>query len=73
MQEFSERSTGVLTLTHAGVGRSVTVQEGRLVFAVRPGTCSSPPSPYDLGLFAAQCMQAMHRRPRESVRCVRLI
>jgi len=28
-----ERVTGLLTLTHAGVGRSVTVQEGRLVFA----------------------------------------
>jgi hypothetical protein len=34
VQEFSEeRRTGVLTLTHAGVGRSVAVQEGRLVFA----------------------------------------
>lgn len=34
VQEVHEgRSTGVLTLTHAGVGRSVTVQEGRLVFA----------------------------------------
>jgi hypothetical protein len=34
VQEFSEqRRTGVLTLTHAGVGRSVTIQEGRLVFA----------------------------------------
>jgi hypothetical protein len=34
VQEFSaRRSTGVLTLTHAGVGRSVTIQEGRLVFA----------------------------------------
>jgi hypothetical protein len=28
-----ERWTGVLTLTHAGVGRGVTVQEGRMVFA----------------------------------------
>jgi hypothetical protein len=28
-----ERSTGLLTLTHVGVGRSVLVQEGRLVFA----------------------------------------
>lgn len=27
------RWTGVLTLTHAGVGKSVTVQDGRLVFA----------------------------------------
>jgi hypothetical protein len=34
VQDFHEqRQTGVLTLTHAGVGRSVTVQEGRLVFA----------------------------------------
>ena len=34
VQDFSEqRRTGVLTLTHAGVGRSVTIQEGRLVFA----------------------------------------
>jgi len=30
---YEERRTGVLTLTHAGVGRSVTIQEGRLVFA----------------------------------------
>jgi Domain of unknown function (DUF4388) len=30
---YEERRTGVLTLTHAGVGRSVTLQEGRLVFA----------------------------------------
>lgn len=28
-----ERSTGLLTLTHVGVGRSILVQEGRLVFA----------------------------------------
>jgi len=28
-----ERATGLLTLAHAGVGRSVTVQDGRLVFA----------------------------------------
>lgn len=28
-----ERATGLLTLAHAGVGRSVTVQAGRLVFA----------------------------------------
>ena len=28
-----ERWTGVLTLTHAGVGRSVTLQDGRMVFA----------------------------------------
>ena len=27
------RTTGVLTLTHAGIGKSVIVQEGRLVFA----------------------------------------
>ncbi|HEY7411644.1 MAG TPA: DUF4388 domain-containing protein [Vicinamibacteria bacterium] len=27
------RCTGVLTLTHMGIGRSITVQEGRLVFA----------------------------------------
>ena len=34
VQDFYEqRRTGVLTLTHAGVGRSVTIQEGRLVFA----------------------------------------
>ena len=34
VQDISEqRRTGVLTLTHAGVGRSVTIQEGRLVFA----------------------------------------
>ena len=31
VQEYHEqRRTGVLTLTHAGVGRSVTLQEGRL-------------------------------------------
>ena len=28
-----QRRTGILTLTHAGVGRGVTIQEGRLVFA----------------------------------------
>src|SRR5512145_2327044 len=28
-----QRWTGVLTLTHMGIGKSVTVQEGRLVFA----------------------------------------
>jgi hypothetical protein len=28
-----EQATGLLTLTHMGVGRSITVQEGRLVFA----------------------------------------
>jgi hypothetical protein len=34
IHELSEhRWTGVLTLTHAGVGRSVTVQQGRMVFA----------------------------------------
>jgi uncharacterized protein DUF4388 len=34
VQEYHEqRRTGVLTLTHAGIGRSVTLQEGRLVFA----------------------------------------
>jgi hypothetical protein len=34
VQDLSEeRRTGVLTLTLAGVGRSVTIQEGRLVFA----------------------------------------
>lgn len=34
VQELSERrGTGVLTLTQAGIGRSVTIQEGRLVFA----------------------------------------
>jgi hypothetical protein len=30
---YEQRTTGVLTLTHAGVGRSVAIQEGRLVFA----------------------------------------
>jgi hypothetical protein len=30
---FERRWTGVLTLTHAGVGKSVVVQEGRMVFA----------------------------------------
>jgi len=33
-----QRWTGILTLTHAGVGRGVTIQDGRLVFA----TSSSP-------------------------------
>lgn len=34
VQMLSEqRWTGTLTLTHAGVGRSVTVQDGRMVFA----------------------------------------
>ena len=34
VRDFHEqRRTGVLTLTHAGVGRSVAIQEGRLVFA----------------------------------------
>ena len=34
VQHLHERRwTGVLTLTHVGIGRSVTVQEGRLVFA----------------------------------------
>jgi Domain of unknown function (DUF4388) len=34
VQDLAEhRWTGVLTLTNAGIGRSVTVQEGRLVFA----------------------------------------
>jgi hypothetical protein len=33
-----QRWTGILTLTHAGIGRSVTIQDGRLVFA----TSSSP-------------------------------
>jgi Domain of unknown function (DUF4388) len=34
LQDLAEhRCTGVLTLTNGGVGRSVTVQEGRLVFA----------------------------------------
>ena len=34
VQQLHERRwTGLLTLTHMGVGRSVTVQEGRLVFA----------------------------------------
>src|SRR5262245_33816857 len=28
-----QRWTGVLTLTHVGIGKSVLVQEGRLVFA----------------------------------------
>src|SRR5688572_4089200 len=28
-----ERITGLLTLTHAGVGRSVAIQDGRMVFA----------------------------------------
>lgn len=32
-QLYEERWNGVLTLTHAGVGKSVTVNEGRLVFA----------------------------------------
>jgi hypothetical protein len=30
---YVSRWTGVLTLTHMGVGRSVTVQQGRMVFA----------------------------------------
>lgn len=30
---YQQRWTGVVTLTHAGIGRSVTIQEGRLVFA----------------------------------------
>ena len=30
---YERRWTGVLTLTQAGIGRSVTIQEGRLVFA----------------------------------------
>jgi hypothetical protein len=30
---YEQRWTGVLTLTHAGIGRSVTFQDGRLVFA----------------------------------------
>jgi hypothetical protein len=39
VQALHERHfTGVLTLTHAGVGRRVTVQEGQLVF----GTSSDP-------------------------------
>ena len=34
VQELHEqRTTGVLTLTHVGVGRSVAIQDGRLVFA----------------------------------------
>lgn len=34
LQDLHEhRATGVLTLTHAGVGRSVAFQEGRMVFA----------------------------------------
>ena len=34
VQDLHERRwTGLLTLTHAGIGRSVTVQDGRLVFA----------------------------------------
>lgn len=34
IQELQRRRwTGVLTLTHVGVGRSVTVQDGRMVFA----------------------------------------
>lgn len=34
VQHVHERRwTGVLTLTHAGVGKSITVQDGRLVFA----------------------------------------
>ena len=34
VQELQQRRwSGVLTLTHAGVGRSVTVQDGRMVFA----------------------------------------
>jgi hypothetical protein len=34
VQELHEdRATGVLTLTQAGVGRSIAIQEGRLVFA----------------------------------------
>jgi uncharacterized protein DUF4388 len=34
VQHFCEQgTTGVLTLTQAGVGRSITIQEGRLVFA----------------------------------------
>ena len=34
VQDLHERQwTGVLTLTHAGVGKSVVVQEGRMVFA----------------------------------------
>src|SRR5439155_20516762 len=32
------RWTGLLTLTHMGVGRSVTVQEGRMVFAASTST-----------------------------------
>jgi hypothetical protein len=32
-QLHTERVTGLLTLTHVGVGRSITVQDGRLVFA----------------------------------------
>lgn len=30
---YEKRWSGVLTLTHAGVGKSVTVQDGRMVFA----------------------------------------
>ena len=34
VQELHEqRATGVLTLTHAGVGRSIAIQDGRMVFA----------------------------------------
>ena len=32
------RWTGLLTLTHMGVGRSVTVQQGRMVFAASTST-----------------------------------
>ena len=39
IHELSEgRWTGLLTLTHMGVGRSVTVQQGRMVFAASTST-----------------------------------
>ena len=40
---YEERWSGLLTLTHAGIGKNVTVQDGRMVFASSSSKASSSP------------------------------